>query len=132
MKCRFDYCSDCLLCCRPDGSDLYLISSNLLHIFDQTLSMLPFATRTDMIEALKRADAKISEVDSFLDTLLAEHNAAGARAQLKTLWIAHVRAVLHVDDEAPPAAPGAGGAGVRNRAPTPPDSPRGAGAGGAA
>ena len=33
-------------------------------------------------------------------------NAAGARAKLKTLWIAHVRAVLHVDDEAPPAAPG--------------------------
>ena len=87
------------LCCRPDGSDLYLISSHLLHIFDQTMSMLPFATRTDMIEALKRADAKISEVNSFLDTLLAEHDAAGARAQLKTLGIAHVRAVLQVDDE---------------------------------
>ena len=62
MKCRFYYCSDCLLCCRADGSDLYLISSNFLHIFDQTMSMLPFATRTDMIEAFKRADAKISEV----------------------------------------------------------------------
>ena len=85
-----------------------------------------------MIEALKRADAKKSEVDSFLDALLAEHDAAGARAQLKTLWIAHVRAVLQDDDEAPSAAPGAGGAGVRNRAQTPPDSTRGAGAGGAA
>ena len=67
-----------------------------------------------------------------MDALLAEHDAAGARAQLKTLWIAHVHAVLLVDDEAPPAAPGAGGAGVRYRAPTPPDSQRGAGAGGAA
>ena len=76
MKFRIDHCSDCFLCCRPDGSDLDLISSYLLHIFDQTMSMLPFATRTDMIEAFKRADAKISEVDSFLDTLLAEHNAA--------------------------------------------------------
>ena len=85
-----------------------------------------------MIKALKRADAKTSDVDSFSDTLLAEHDAAGAKAQLKTLWIAYVRAVLQDDDEAPPAAPGAGGAGVRNRAPTPPDSPRGAGAGGAA
>ena len=54
---------------------------------------------------------------SFLDTLLAEHDAAGARAHLKTLWITHVRAVLQVDDEAPPEAPGAGGAGVRYRAP---------------
>ena len=58
------------------------------------MSMLPFATRTDMIEALKRADAKIWEVDSFLNTFLAKHDAAGAGAQLKTLWIAHVRAVL--------------------------------------
>ena len=85
-----------------------------------------------MIEALKKADAKMSEVDSYLDTLLAEHDAAGAPAQLKTLWIAHVRAVLQNDDEAPPAAPGAGGAGVRDRAPNPPDSPRGAYAGSAA
>ena len=30
-------------CRRNDGSDLYLISANLLHIFDQTMSLLPFA-----------------------------------------------------------------------------------------
>ena len=77
-----------------------------------------------MIEALKKADAKISEVDFFLDTLLAEHGASGARAQLKTLWITHVRAVLH--------APVAGDSGVRNRALTRPDCPRGADAWGAA
>ena len=47
--------------------------------------MLPFATRTDMFEALKKADAKASDVDAFLATLLAEHDAAGALAQLKTI-----------------------------------------------
>ena len=88
-----------------------------------------------MIEALKKADAKILEVDFFLDTLHAEHDAARARAQLKTRWIAHARAqraVLQEDDGAQPVAPGAGGAGVRDRAPTPPESPLGADAGGAA
>ena len=78
-----------------------------------------------MIEALKKADAKILEVDFFLDTLHAEHDAARARAQLKTRWIAHARAqraVLQEDDGAQPVAPGAGGAGVRDRAPTPPET----------
>ena len=67
----FDYLSDCFRCCRPDGSDLFLISSPLLHIFDQTKSMLPFATRTDMIDELKMSDTRLSDVDSFLATLLA-------------------------------------------------------------
>ena len=65
------------------------------------MSMLPVATRTDIFEALKKADAKASEVDAFLATLLAEHDAAGARAQLKTLLIGHVRALLQEDEEAP-------------------------------
>ena len=47
--------------------------------------MLPFATRTDKFEALKRADIRASEVDAFLATLLAEYNIAGARVQLRTL-----------------------------------------------
>jgi hypothetical protein len=67
--------------CRPDGTDFYLISSPFLHMFDQTMSMLPFATRTDIFEAIKNADAKASDVDAFLDTLLAEHDAVGALGQ---------------------------------------------------
>lgn len=96
--------------------------------------MLPFATRTDMVDALKMSDTRLSDVDSFLATLLAEHDAPGARAQLKTLWIANVRSLLGDEDDAAPAAPAAGeGAGVghgggavarRQVAPTPPDSPR--------
>ena len=79
-----------------------------------------------MFEALNKADAKASDVDAFLATLLAEHDAAGARAQLKTLWIGHVRSLLQEDEEAPvqSRAGGGGRGGVRARAHTPPDSPR--------
>ena len=95
-----------------------------------------------MVDALKMSDTRLSDVDSFLATLLSEHEAPGARAQLKTLWIANVRSLLG-DEVATPAArpaPAAGeGAGVghcggavarRQVAPTPPDSPREAGNGG--
>ena len=121
-------------CCRPDGSELYFISSNILHMFDQIMSMLPFATRTDMIEALKMSDARLSDVDAFLATLLAEHDAPGVRAQLKTLWIANVRSVLGEEENAAPGASeaGAGGEGAaarRQKAVTPHDSPHEDGAG---
>ena len=101
------------------------------------MSMLPFATRTDMVDALNMSDTRLSDVDSSLATLLAEHDAPGARAQLKTLWFANVRSLLGGEDDATPAAPAAGeGAGVghgagavarRQVAPTPLDSPREAG-----
>ena len=47
-----------------------------------------------MFEALKKADAKASDVDAFLATLLAKHDASGAQAQLTTLWIGHVSALF--------------------------------------
>ena len=72
-----------------------------MHMFDQTTSMLPFATRTDTLEAIKKANAKASYVDAFLAILLAEHNAVGARAQLKPLCVEHVREQLLEDDGAP-------------------------------
>ena len=82
-----------------------------------------------MFEAMKKADVKASEVDSFLTTLLAEHDAAGARAQLKTLWMGHVRTLLQLDEDAHEGAGSSavGGGGVRATAETPPDSPQGAG-----
>jgi hypothetical protein len=115
--------------CRLDGTDFYLISSPFLHMFDQTMSMLPFATRTDMFEAIKKADAKASDAYAFLATLLAEHYAVGARAQLRTLWVAHVREKL-LEDDGGLLESGAGeglrvsSGSVCNWAPTPPNSPR--------
>ena len=71
LKVSFYYFSDCFRCCRPDGTDLFLISSPLLHIFNQTMSMLPFATLADMVDLLKMSDTRLSDVDSFLATLIA-------------------------------------------------------------
>ena len=73
-----------------------------------------------MFDALKKADAKASDVDAFLATLLSEHDVAGARNQLKTLWIGHARELFQ-EDEVAPVEPAAA-RGVRARAQTPPDS----------
>jgi hypothetical protein len=82
-----------------------------------------------MLEALKLSDTKLSDVDTFLATLLAEHDAQGVRAQLTNLWIANVSLILRKEDDTVQAEgarhAGAGGAGaLRNVAPTPPDSPK--------
>ena len=82
-----------------------------------------------MFDALKKTGVKTSDVDFVLASLLAKHEAVGARAQLKTLWIGYVRAVLQEDEEAPMAS-GAGGGPrwgrwggcVRARTQTPPES----------
>ena len=66
-----------------------------------------------MVDLLKMSDTRLSDVDSFLATVLAEHDAPGARAQLKTLWIANIRSVLGDEDDAAPAAPAAQAAGER-------------------
>ena len=60
-----------------------------------------------MVDELKMFDTRLSDVDSFLATLLAEHDEPGVRVQLKTLWIANIRSVLG-DDDAAQAAQAAG------------------------
>ena len=51
-----------------------------------------------MVDELKMSDTRLSDVDSFLATLLAKHDAPRALAQLKTLWIANVRSLLGDED----------------------------------
>ena len=117
--------------CRADGSTLNVISPTLLHIFDQTMAMLPFATRTDMYEALKKTDTRAADIEIFLASLREEHNMPGVRAQLKTLWLRHVKALYpeEVEEQAAAGASGAGapvvGGAVRARATTPPPTPPG-------
>ena len=64
-----------------------------------------------MIEALKASDTRLSDVDAFLATLLAEHDAPGVRAQLRTLWIANVRSMLGEEDDVAAASEGDGRGG---------------------
>ena len=85
-----------------------------------------------MFNELKKANTKALEVDSFLATLLAKHCAGGAWAQLKTLWIGHVSALLQEGEEAPVVSRAGGVGGVHVRAQTQPESQLPAAAGGAA
>ena len=64
-----------------------------------------------MFDALMKADVKALDVDSFLFTLLAEHYAVGARAQLKSLGIQHARALLEEEEEAQVQSGAEGGGG---------------------
>ena len=52
--------------------------------------MLPFANKTDLLEALKEDDM-LSDVEDFLTGLCAEHEKPKAREQLKRLWDVETR-----------------------------------------
>ena len=93
----------------------------MLHIFDQTMSMIPFAIKTDMYEAMKRADVKVGDVNSFLASLLEEHDHPGVTAMLRNAWTKYVRDKFQ-DDE-PIAGRDPRRESVRSKADTPPPSP---------
>ena len=97
-----------------------LISPAFLHIFDQTMSMVPFATRSDMNDALKHADVKVSAVESFLSTLLLEHSHPNARTQLRQLWVDHASDMYPVENDVEQQV---GGGGISASMATPPASP---------
>ena len=85
--------------------------------------MLPFANKTDLLEALQSADQKLCNVENFLASLHAEHEKPEAREQLECLWKEHVcneyknvvleAAAAGADDNATPAR-------IRALAATPP------------
>ena len=86
------------------------------------MSMLPFATKTDLYEALRLADCKLADVEVFLDMLKAEHNTPAARIELKNLWTKYLQVKYGI---APPEAQGAAPAPApSSKALTPPASPR--------
>ena len=57
---------------RPDGRDLFLLSPQVLHIFDFSMSMLPFAIKTDLMNALKSAAVALKAHTDFMQLLLEE------------------------------------------------------------
>ena len=87
------------------------------------MSMVPFATRTDMMDALKNADVKATAVDTFLSTLLLEHSLPNSPTQLRRLWVEHAQDMYPEEDE--DNTQGARGAAHEAVAATPPATPPG-------
>ena len=83
--------------------------------------MILFAIKTDMYEAMKRADVKVGDVNSFLATLLAEHGYPGVTAMLRSAWTKYVRDKFPVEEPIARGAPRR--ESVRSKADTPPPSP---------
>ena len=52
---------------RSNGEALLVVSTNLLHMFEQTMDMLPFATSTDMYEAVQ--NSKENKTTKFQEML---------------------------------------------------------------
>ena len=71
---------------RPEGERVPFLSANTLHMLDQALWHLPFATRTDLETAAKKGDHSIEKRTGFLNVLLSEHSCPAAQEQLKNLW----------------------------------------------
>ena len=93
---------------RSDGTSLDVISSQLLHMFDECMCMLPFATRTDLQDARTKADVEMKELHGLLRDLLAEHDLPGVRVHLKKLWLQCDCEKFVDDEEAAGASTGAG------------------------
>jgi len=95
------------------------------------MAMLPFATRTDMFEAIKMQvggptspPKKLKPIQAWLDDLCLEHDVPGVRGQLKSLWHAHACKRFEEGDE--PVAGGGPRASAELmtcKATTPPPSP---------
>jgi hypothetical protein len=64
------------------------LSAQTLHVVDRLLWMAPFAIATDLNEACRRADVRVSheERNRFLTKMLDEHSAPGSCEQLRKLW----------------------------------------------
>ena len=114
-----------------DRTFLRLISPDLLHIFDQIMSLIPFATKTDMYEALKKADKRAATVDDFLAVLRQEHLMPTAFSQLKDLWTQHAAAYFPEPEKDQDGTQDGGQVTKVATAsvPTPPSSPRAASGG---
>ena len=72
-------------------------------MFDEAVLMLPLATRTNMFDAMKKANAKPETIQTLLDYLRGEHDVPCMLGQLETLWRKHTSVKLEDDYE--PAGP---------------------------
>jgi hypothetical protein len=65
---------------------MQFLPKKTLHIVDRVPWMLPFTTKTDLKEAVKKADISNKLRNGFLQKLLDDHSIIGARQQLKEHW----------------------------------------------
>ena len=90
---------------RSSGTDFYLIFLPFLHFLIRQCPCFYLRRglwlQTDMFEAIKIQEGRCKGIRRLCVHLFVEHDAAGARAQLKTLWVEHVRDQLLEDDGAP-------------------------------
>ena len=92
--------------------------------------MLPFATRTDMLDALKHKDVKIATVEEFLHSLQREHGLPNVRDQLRKLWTKYVRELYSEEEDADDGESARiGTSKIRSKALTPPPTPPAGGGG---
>ena len=114
----------------PGGANIYLVSASLLGMFEETMGMLPLASRADMYEAMAKDDdnekqQSIAKFNSLLVELRDEHDKPGAREQLKNLWIRRIREASEEEEEPlQPSVKASACGAILGRAPTPPGSPR--------
>ena len=92
------------------------------------MSLIPFATKTDMYEALKKSDKRAATVDDFLAGLRQEHIMPNAFSQLKDLWTKHAASYFPVPEEDVDESQDGGQVTkvMAASVPTPPSSPRAA------
>ena len=86
--------------------------------------MLPFATRTDVLDALRNKDVKIATVEGFLHSLDCEHGLPNVRNQLRRLWTKYVHESYSEEEDADNGESARiGTSTIRSKALTPPPTP---------
>ena len=92
--------------------------------------MLPFATRTDMLDALKNKDVKIATVEEFLHSLQCEHGLPNVRDQLRRLRTKYVCELYSEEEDADDGESARiGTSTIRSKALTPPPTQQAGGGG---
>ena len=92
--------------------------------------MLPFASRTDMLDELKNKDVKIATVKEFLHSLQCEHGLLNVHDQLRRLWTKYVHELYSEEEDADDGESARiGTSTIRSKALTPPPTQQAGGGG---
>jgi len=96
-------------------------------MFEETMGMLPFASRADLYEAMAKVDDEkqsIAKYNKLLAALRAEHDKPGVREQLQNLWIRRIRETSEEEEPSQTSVQASAVGDRLGKAITPPQSPR--------